>query len=196
MLLSVAGMAYAVLSSSHQSPTATFYIHCAALAMFGLAGGIMNGPAQALLADSLTAGTRAKFYNIVFVLYMLASTVGPLVCIILFSVWDGYLNHSEAWPIGKLKIVLLVGLALEIPCGLIMFLFEDKRSLGKESESVLAADKGSTGMGTNSKSTETRRCNDSSDELHSEADENEEVAPTGEGEVEEDDVDLSDLQHR
>ena len=58
MLSSVGLMAYAVITCDHQNSEVTFYIHCASLAMFGFAGGIMNGPSQALLADSLPSGVR------------------------------------------------------------------------------------------------------------------------------------------
>lgn len=67
----------------------------------------------------------------------------------LFTHWQGYSgSHADSdsdanpWPMGDLRLVILVGLALEVPCGALMFLFRDDRSLGKESEGLLGAVEG------------------------------------------------------
>ncbi|KAK3233521.1 hypothetical protein CYMTET_56184 [Cymbomonas tetramitiformis] len=149
LLLSISATSYAVISSCCESARVTFVLLCLGLALFGFSGGVINGPAQALLADSIPTGFREVYYNYLFMCYMLGGVVGPLLSIVLFTHWQGYSgSHADsdsdanAWPMGDLRIVILVGLALEVPCGALMFLFRDDRSLGKESEGLLGAAEG------------------------------------------------------
>ena len=39
--------------------------------------------------------------------------MGPLLSVVLFSLWQGYTIVSEEWPMNDLRIVILVGLTLE-----------------------------------------------------------------------------------
>ena len=133
MLLSIAAVAYGVVVSAWDTGSTSFALLCIGLALNGLAGGINNGPAQALLADSLTTGLRDEYYNYIFIAYMGGSMAGPLLCVILFTYWDGYSSHTERWPMDKLRWVILIGLALEIPVAIIMFLFRDSEALGDKS---------------------------------------------------------------
>eukprot|EP00239_Pterosperma_sp_CCMP1384_P011720 CAMPEP_0197862120 /NCGR_PEP_ID=MMETSP1438-20131217/38634_1 /TAXON_ID=1461541 /ORGANISM="Pterosperma sp., Strain CCMP1384" /LENGTH=593 /DNA_ID=CAMNT_0043479557 /DNA_START=697 /DNA_END=2478 /DNA_ORIENTATION=- len=136
LLVSIGATGYAVISSATDLGPESFYLLAMGLGFFGFAQGIINGPAQALLADSLTTGIRDVYYNWLFILYLLGSTVGPLLAVILFSIWQGYTSHNEHWPIPYLRTVILIGLGLEVPCALLMFLFRDDRSLGAASRAI------------------------------------------------------------
>jgi MFS family permease len=140
LLLAVGAIGYAVVSSAWDSGSLSYYLMCVGLGLFGFAGGVMNGPAQALLADSLPTGSRDQYYNYIFVCYLLGSMVGPLACIVLFSYWNGssapflccsklleifpscrysgcHAHPDGAWPMKDLRIVLLIGLGLEAGAG-------------------------------------------------------------------------------
>ena len=63
---------------------------------------------------------------------LLASTVGPAVTIAIFQ------TRSNTWTLGELRVVIYVGMGLETAAAFMMFLFSDKRALGKESDSLEA----------------------------------------------------------
>merc|ERR1711907_826090 len=139
MILSVGLLAYTVVASESDSDSTAFNIIFAGLALFGFAQAIVNGPAQALLADSLPTGFRDTFYGYLMACYLIGSAVGPLLAIILFSIWQGYTTDDDDWPVKDLRIVILIGLALEVPSAYILFLFQDDQSLGKESRGISEA---------------------------------------------------------
>ena len=120
MLLATAACGYAVAVSDGN--TEAFYLIAGGLALFGFAQGVINGPAQALLADSLRTGDRdtysvphhiytctdrcpsCSFYNYVFVCYLLGASVGPLMAVILFSYWQGYTGTpTRVFPTRRLS---------------------------------------------------------------------------------------------
>jgi len=141
MLLSIGAVSYAVIVSEWDTGNTSYILMCVGLSLFGFAGGVMNGPTQALLADSLPTGSRDSYYNHLFVLYLLGSVVGPVVCIVLFSIWNGgYASQTKGdWPLKDLRILLLIGLGLELPVAILMFCFSDEAALGKESEGISEA---------------------------------------------------------
>jgi MFS family permease len=113
---------------SHLTNDTTLYMSAVGLALYGFSGGVISGPAQALLADSLPTGHREKYYNYVFMLYILAGVGGPALCIILFKIW------GDDWTLPELRTILLIGILMELPAAFIMFCFNDDKALGKESE--------------------------------------------------------------
>lgn len=132
-LLFMAGMFVAVFyggGGGRLSLDAQFYVICASLGMSGFAGGIISGPAQALLADSLETGFREKYYNYLFVLYLFSSCVGPLVCIALFQ------TEGDDWSLSELRTLLAAGVSLELLSVVGMCMFRDDAALGEESEAI------------------------------------------------------------
>jgi MFS family permease len=127
-LMAIAVLVVSVLFEKHESMDGTLYMSAAGLVLYGFSGGAINGPAQALLADSLPTGYREKYYNLVFILYIMAGVGGPALCILLFKLW------GDQWTLPELRTLLLIGLFMEIPAAIIMFFFRDDKSLGKESE--------------------------------------------------------------
>eukprot|EP00980_Cylindrotheca_fusiformis_P005485 scaffold1169_cov120-Cylindrotheca_fusiformis.AAC.35 len=93
------------------------------MALWGVGDGIVDGPASALYADSTPEGQRSVYYNYLFAAYISASAVGPVVSIILFQ------TLGDDWDLYHLRIVIYVGLGMEIFNALLMMLFDDKKSL-------------------------------------------------------------------
>jgi MFS family permease len=93
------------------------------MVLWGVAGGIVNGPAQALYADSTPAGERSKYYTYLFAAYVLSSCVGPLISILLFQ------TVGDDWNLYDLRAVLYVGLALEGVNAFVMMFFDDRKAL-------------------------------------------------------------------
>jgi MFS family permease len=100
-----------------------FWLFVAALAMWGFVQAVQNGAAQALFADSVLAGERSRFYMYSFVAFLVASTLGPIVSIIMFVV------HGNDWELPTLRNVFLAGMAVSLPNWLIMCFFSDKKML-------------------------------------------------------------------
>lgn len=90
---------------------------------WGIAGGVINGPASALYADSIPEGQRSTYYNYLFGFYMIASAVGPVVSIILFQ------TLGDDWDLYDLKIVIYAGLGLSFFTSFLMIFYDDKKAL-------------------------------------------------------------------
>jgi MFS family permease len=99
------------------------------MAMWGVAGGVVSGPCQALFADSTPAGSRSKYYMWLFACYMLASCLGPLMSIVLFQ------TLGDDWDLYHLRTVVYAGLGLEFVNAVIMMFFDDTKALD-ESETA------------------------------------------------------------
>ena len=93
------------------------------MAMWGVAGGVVSGPCQALFADSTPAGSRSKYYMWLFACYMLASCLGPLLSIVLFQ------TLGDDWDLYHLRTVVYAGLGLEFVNAIIMMFFDDNKAL-------------------------------------------------------------------
>ena len=105
------------------------------MALWGSAGGVVNGPVQALYADSTPSGERSTYYVYLFASFMLSSCVGPLISIVLFQYW------GNDWTVEQLKNVILVGMALEVVAASCMFFFDDAAALKEEEEEGKDKDK-------------------------------------------------------
>jgi MFS family permease len=96
------------------------------MGLWGIGGGIVSGPCQALYADSTPAGDRSKYYQILFVCYLMASCLGPLVSILLFQ------TIGDEWDLKTLQTIIYVGLALEIGNAFVMMFFDDAKALDED----------------------------------------------------------------
>lgn len=95
---------------------------------WGIAEGVVDGPCSALFADSTPEGERSKYYNYLFICFSAASAVGPLVSIILFQ------TLGDDWNMFDLRIVIFVGLGMEIFNACLMLLYDDKKALEENGE--------------------------------------------------------------
>jgi len=125
-LFSTALTAYVVLApmdSNHQLVLLTLAMVC-----WGTFGGILNGPAQALFADSIPKGSRSYWYSLLMFAYTIPSVAGPGIAIALFEV------YGDDWTFEQMKPVFLAGLILEIPPGLLIFGLRDDLALPESEE--------------------------------------------------------------
>ena len=100
-----------------------FGIFLGSMCLWGIVSAIASGPAQAIYADSVVQGERSYYYTVLFSLYLLASTLGPIVTIFMF-----WLRGND-WTLPELKDVFLTGLALELAAAVCLFCFRDNCTL-------------------------------------------------------------------
>ncbi|KNC76877.1 hypothetical protein SARC_10646 [Sphaeroforma arctica JP610] len=121
--------AISVTDALHVDERTNFYILALGMIVYGIGGGVIQGPVQALYADSIATGERTRWYTILFVCMTLSSVLGPLVSIAAFLV------YGNTWKTSQLVYVILVGLAMEIPAVVCLFLFKNSEALGEEAAS-------------------------------------------------------------
>ena len=100
----------------------------AIMIFWGLGDGVVNGPCQALYADSTPEGTRSTYFTYQFACYLTASAVGPLVSIVMFQ------TLGDEWDMYHLRLVIYVGLGMEVCNAWLMMLFDDKKALDENDE--------------------------------------------------------------
>ncbi len=131
ILVAAPAYAYATLRATEGKDRELAYILiCIASAFFGLSSGIINGPAQALLADSVSTGARSKVYTWLFACYIVPSVLGPAISVGYFEA------HGDEWRLPLLRDLTLLGMALEIPVAVLCCCFRDDKALGESSDAV------------------------------------------------------------
>lgn len=105
------------------------------MSLYGAGSGVISGPVQALYADSIPTGDRSEMYTYLFSTYLLVGMIGPAITIVIFQT-DGLGD----WSLDELRIVLYVGMGLQVVVAALLFFFDDKKALGKESEQNFALD--------------------------------------------------------
>ncbi|CAE7469707.1 TDRD1 [Symbiodinium natans] len=132
----LAGVCFMVAVSLATADNATaFSILCAALGLQGICDGIMNGPLVALMDDSCPAGRRSDVETTNAVVYGTASSVGPLVGLVVF------LFAGNTWSLSSMKIVIFIGVIICMMAILPCFFMDDRRALGECSEAVHLQDR-------------------------------------------------------
>jgi MFS family permease len=96
------------------------------MALWGVGGGIIMGPSQALFADSVPSGKRSQYYLYLFVCFQVASCLGPLVSIVLFQ------TLGDDWDLYDLRLIIYVGLFFEVSNGFLMMFFDDSKALDEQ----------------------------------------------------------------
>jgi hypothetical protein len=130
-LVAAPAYAYATLRATEGKDRELSYILiCIASAFFGLSSGIINGPAQALLADSVSTGARSKVYTWLFACYIVPSVLGPAISVGYFEA------HGDEWRLPLLRDLTLLGMALEIPVAVLCCCFRDDKALGSSSDAI------------------------------------------------------------
>ena len=129
------------------------------MAGFGICDGIVNGPSQALYADSTPQGQRSVYYTYLFSCYAISSCVGPLVSIAMFQA------IGDDWDLFHLKLVIYVGLGFGILNGVTMLLFDDSKALDEqETESTVPVGSNCVGNGNDNEPDSQQRLAASTDE--------------------------------
>lgn len=141
-LFAVAGTLYAVVADElHPNEEGLAYILLiVAMCLWGLSGGVISGPIQALYADSIPTGERSRYYLYLSGCWLLSSCVGPAVAIAVF------LTRSNDWTLGELRTVIFVGLSGELVVAFMLFLFRDSKALGRESDHIASLEDPDTMM--------------------------------------------------
>lgn len=101
-----------------------------ALLFWGLFQGINRPAIESIFADSVESGNRSKTYSWAHLVRQFAMAAGPFVNVGIF------LFIGNVWEIDVLKSVMIVGLLISMISLGFLFLFDDKRSLGEESENI------------------------------------------------------------
>ena len=100
--------------------------------LWGISGGIFNGPLQALYADSVPRGKRSFWYMVLYAAYICPAIVGPGAAMIMFDVF------GNNWSFEQMRPILYIGLAFEIPPAIMSFLLQDipKHERDEEDEKI------------------------------------------------------------
>jgi len=122
-VIGVIGLAFIAFGNSF------LYIFIA-LFLLGLFNALVRPSLEALFADSVESGYRSKIYSWAHLVRQFAMAAGPIIGAILFAI------IGNEWDLGILKKVMYVGFAVSMIGIVILFIFKDERSLGKESEAI------------------------------------------------------------
>lgn len=96
------------------------------MALWGICNGIVNGPSQALFADSIPEGKRSDYFAYMFACFVCSSAVGPAVSIFFFQ------TVGDEWSMKHLQLILYVGLGLNVAAASVMFFFDDSKALDED----------------------------------------------------------------
>jgi MFS family permease len=110
-------------SMGDHSASAALWMCGIIMALWGVGDGVVNGPCMALFADSTPEGQRSTYFTYMFVAFTAASACGPLVSIVLFQ------TLGDDWDLYHLRIVIYVGLVIEIISAVVMMFFDDRKAL-------------------------------------------------------------------
>jgi len=122
-VIGVIGLAFVAFGNSF------LYIFIA-LFLLGLFNALVRPSLEALFADSVASGYRSKIYSWAHLVRQFAMAAGPILAAIVFAI------IGNEWDLGILKKVMYVGFVVSLIGIVILFLFKDDRSLGKESEEI------------------------------------------------------------
>lgn len=122
-VIGVLGLAFVAFGNSF------LYIFIA-LFLLGLFNALVRPSLEALFADSVASGYRSKIYSWAHLVRQFAMAAGPIIAAIFFAI------IGNEWDLGILKKVMYVGFAVSLIGIVILFIFKDERSLGKESEAI------------------------------------------------------------
>ncbi|MHA1718167.1 MAG: MFS transporter [Promethearchaeota archaeon] len=100
------------------------------LIIWGLYQGITRPSLEAIFADSVQSGTRSLIYSWRQLIGQIGMALGPFLNIFLFFFL------GDVWDLKILKIVMGFGLLITVGSLILMFFFNDHKSLGVISESL------------------------------------------------------------
>eukprot|EP00039_Didymoeca_costata_P019048 m.336036 g.336036 ORF g.336036 m.336036 type:complete len:474 (-) comp17739_c0_seq1:3189-4610(-) len=140
LLVAIAVSSFVVWEAAedeNEKPKWSIWVMGATMCLWGIASAVSNGPAQALLADSVEEGDRTTWYTFLFVAYIGGSILGPTVALIIFK------RFGDHWTLQELRNVFLAGMALEGVASVTMFVLRDIPKKPKESSKEKEANEAS-----------------------------------------------------
>lgn len=84
-----------------------------------------------IYADSIPSGERTYYFSIRRILYLIGVMSGPLLGIVMFTI------AGDNWRFPELRIVFAIGLCFRFVTAVIMFFFDDSKTLGMESAGIV-----------------------------------------------------------
>ena len=105
-----------------------------ALLFWGLFQGLNRPSVESLFADSVESGARSEVYAWVHLVRQFGMAIGPLVNIALFLIL------GDTWNLDVLKGVMTVGILISMISLIILALYDDRKSLGEESDRIVEQD--------------------------------------------------------
>lgn len=100
------------------------------LLFWGIFQGISRPSLESIFGDSTESGNRSNIYAWNHTLRQFAMASGPFVNVFLFLIF------GDVWEVEVLKSVMFVGIIISIISLFFLLFFDDKRSLGEESETI------------------------------------------------------------
>eukprot|EP01062_Namystynia_karyoxenos_P058263 TRINITY_DN497_c0_g3_i1.p1 TRINITY_DN497_c0_g3~~TRINITY_DN497_c0_g3_i1.p1 ORF type:complete len:530 (+),score=123.87 TRINITY_DN497_c0_g3_i1:129-1718(+) len=130
MILVPATAAFAIYADDEGTPSPTWirWVFLPFMCLWGIAGGIISGPAQALFADSLPPLTRSRAYTNLNTLWLVSGAIGPA-----FTVY-WFFQNGDDWTLRELRNLILIGLGFEFICDIHLLFFDDKKALPREDD--------------------------------------------------------------
>ena len=107
-----------------------YWMITASVGTWGAYQGVWSTTLETIYADSIPTGKRSVYNTWKFGIMQVSTICGPLLALILFAHWGG-----KTWRIDVLQKVFCVGAIMSIVPAILLFFFDDGKTLGKESES-------------------------------------------------------------
>jgi len=79
-----------------------------ALGLWGIVDACMDGPMQALFADSIPTGERSKWYSYLQIAWLAPGALGPSLAIVLF------LTLGNDWTFAQLEWIFMLGIIMHV----------------------------------------------------------------------------------
>lgn len=118
--------AYVIWMVTEDDPDWGLAAFIVCMCAWGILGGVSSGPGQALYADSIPKGNRAKWYTYLQVTWLIAAAVGPAITIVLFT------EYGNNWGLVEMRNVMIVGLGFEVLGSFPSFFYDDAKALPEE----------------------------------------------------------------
>ncbi len=120
-------LSYAIMTSMGAAHEYNLLI--GAMCLWGVADGIMQGPLQALFADSVPQGDRSMWYGYLQLASMVPAGIGPAISMIMFLTW------GDNWSFAQMRIVFMTGICMQLFAVPLVILLRDVASAGKANRS-------------------------------------------------------------
>jgi len=119
-----------LLGTQRWGSSTRFSMLCVVMAMWGGYQALWKGSLESIYADSLREDRKSEYLVYKFIITILSNTAGPVTGICLF-LWRG-----DTWTMPELTVVFSVGVSVMVLAVIALFFFDDRRTLGDESEAA------------------------------------------------------------